>query len=145
MIGSMPRAASAATADSPMAPAPIDERHLAGLRSATAHVELADRERVDQRDRVVGHAVRAPRAPSSRTTSNSSPKLPGASGCWPITRAPAPSPISDRHGGHPRADREVVRAARTVADDLADELVTHDDVAVGVPHEPRRAEFGWSM
>ena len=42
----------------------------------------------------------------------------------------------DRHRGHPRSDREGVATAGPVTDDLADELVTHDDVAVGVVKRP---------
>ena len=37
-----------------------------------------------------------------------------------------------RHGGHPGADRELIRAARTVSDDLADELVAEHDVLIRV-------------
>jgi hypothetical protein len=44
-----------------------------------------------------------------------------------------------RHAGDPGPDGEVLGAAGSVADDLADEFVTHDGVAVGIPHEPGRA------
>ena len=40
-----------------------------------------------------------------------------------------------RHGGDPGAHRELVGATGTVRDDLADELVPHDDVAVLVVDE----------
>ena len=56
---------------------------------------------------------------------------------------------SDRHGRHPRTDREGVAAAGPVADDLADELMTHHDVAVGVvqraPGRIVEPSSGWSM
>ena len=41
----------------------------------------------------------------------------------------------DRHRGDPGAHRELVGAAGAVRDDLADELVPHDDVAVLVVDE----------
>ena len=37
-----------------------------------------------------------------------------------------------RHGGYPGADRELIRAARSMADDFADELVAEHDVLVRV-------------
>ena len=73
------------------------------------------------------------RATDSLTT-KSSPKLPGASGCCPITCMP-----SDRVSVGMLvtlcADRELVRTAWPVGDDFADELVAHHDVAIGIPHE----------
>jgi hypothetical protein len=47
-------------------------------------------------------------------------------------------PDQDRHAGDTRSEGEVTRAARAVADDLADELVAHDRVSIRIPHEPRR-------
>ena len=48
----------------------------------------------------------------------------------------------DRHGGDARAHRELVGAPGTVGDDLTDELVAHDDVAVLVVDEHAAAVAG---
>jgi hypothetical protein len=51
----------------------------------------------------------------------------------------APGPEKSRDARDPSADRELVRTSSTVADNLADELMTHHDVTVSIPDEhPRR-------
>ena len=50
-----------------------------------------------------------------------------------------PAPHEGRDARDPTPDWELIGASRSVGDDLADELVAHHDVALGVPHEqPRR-------
>src|SRR6516162_6033402 len=57
-----------------------DDGDLARLDLRRSHVELADGERVGQRDGVAANVTRNRFGPASETTS-SSPKLPWASGC----------------------------------------------------------------
>ena len=69
---------------------PDDDRDFAGLDVRAPHVELADGEGVDDRNGVVRRTTGAALVIISGTTM-SSPKLPWASGCWPMIRTPLKS------------------------------------------------------
>ena len=60
-----------------------------------------------------------------------SPKPPGASALWPMTRTPS-AHEQRRDRAHPRADRPSALGAGPVVDDLGAVLVAHHDVGVGV-------------
>ena len=143
MIGSIPRAASAATAERPIAPVPITIGISPGSIARAAHVELADRERVDHRDGVVGHVAghgACHRLGHDEELAEASLRL----GVLPdhLRAADATVDEQDRHRGHARPDRELIGAAGPVADDLADELVAEHDVAVRVVDHAGRTAGG---
>ena len=116
-----------------------------------ADVELADGEGVDERDRVARHVA----GDGAGHDLGHDEQLAEAALRFRVladhaVTAGAAVDQPDRHGGDPGAHRELVGAAGTVADDLADELVAHDDVAVGVVDEHRSVpplvtSSGWSM
>ena len=116
---------------------PDHERNLPGDDARHRHVSLADRERVGQGDRVdVGVGRHHPGEHLGHEE-----ELAEAARRVGVLADHLHAPGSDegRDARDPRADRELVRASITVADDLPDELVAHHHVTVGVPHEhPRR-------
>ena len=149
MIGSMPRLDSAATADSPTAPAPMTMGISPGwsLRSARR-----TRRRRSSRRRRWHRWIRFPPRPSPWLRDDQQfPETPLRLRMLPDDPQTTGTTVyqPNRHRRHPRADREGVATARTVADYLADELVAHDDVAVGVysdrPVRSSIASSGWSM
>ena len=126
-----------------MAPAPDHDRDLAGLDRRAAHVELTDGEHVDHRDRVVRHVA----GNGTRHHLGHDEELAEASlrlGVLSDHLGAAQPAVDeqDRHRGHARADRELVRAAGSVHEHLADELVTEHDVTVLVVHDPRLGPRG---
>ena len=70
-------------------PGTDDERDLTGDDAGHRHVSLTDGERVGQAT-ASGSASSGTVRANASLTMNSSPKLPGASGCWPITCIPPP-------------------------------------------------------
>jgi hypothetical protein len=133
MIGSTPRPASAATADNPIAPAPTTTRYLPWLHPRGAHVELSDRERVGQ-----GHGIACYVAVDrfGQSLCDDHQFTEAALRLRVLTDDPravgAAVDQADRNGRHPGADRKLFCAARSMPDDLADEFMAEDDVAVRV-------------
>src|SRR5262249_26481008 len=122
-----------------------DDGDLAGPDRGAAHVELADRESVDQRDGVgvdpVGHGAGHGLGHDEQLTEAARSLRVLADDL----DAHSPDTIGneeDGHGGHAGADREDAGTLRAVGDDIANELVAKDDVAVGVVDHPRRSAHG---
>ena len=137
MIGSIPRAASAATADSPMAPAPTTTGTSSGCHVGRADVELADRKRVGQRHGVTGDVAVdgfGDRLGDHQQLGETALRLGMLADDAGTVGAAVHQP--DGHGRHPGTDRELVGASGAVPDHLADELVTEHDVAVRVVQRP---------
>lgn len=133
MIGSMPRPARAATAESPIAPAPTTTAISPVLQPRRPHVELADGERVGQCDGIAGHVTRDWLGRHFRNHQQLTETALGF-GMLPDDPHAAGAAVDQahRHGRNARADRELLGAARAVPDDLAHEFVTEHDVALGV-------------
>src|SRR5581483_1228199 len=96
----------------------------------SADVELTDGERIDHGDRVAGHrSVDGPRRRLGYDEQFAEAPL----RVWVLpddAQPPCPAVDQpDRHRGHACSDGKRVAASRTVADDLADELVAHHNVS----------------
>ena len=109
-----------------------------------SHVELADGERVGQRDGVAGD-ITLDRL--GRHLRNHQQLAETALGLGMLTDDPhSAGPAldqADRHGRHARTDRELIGATRAMPDDLADEFVPEHDVALRVVQRtPRRIVDG---
>ena len=110
-----------------------DDGYLTRLQIGGAHVELADREGVDDGDGITGDvSLDDPRGHLRHDEQLAEAAL--RLGMLTDDAQPASATVHqpDRHRRHTATDREGVAAAGPVADDLADELVTHHDVAFGV-------------
>jgi len=114
--------------------------NLPRLEPGRAHIELADREGVDDGDRVTrNRSLDDPgrRLGHHQQLTEAALRLRVLTDDAQPARAAVDQP--DRHRCHPAPDRERVTAPRAVTDDLAHELVPHHDVAVGVvQRSPRR-------
>jgi hypothetical protein len=131
-MGSTPRPARAATAESPMAPAPTTTG-IAVLEIRRANVELADGERVGQCHGVAGHLTRdgfGRRLRNHKQLSETALRLGMLTDDAHSTGAAVDQ--AHRHGRHARTGGELVGAARPMSDDLAHEFVAQHDVAIGV-------------
>ena len=106
------------------------EREVPDGDRGAAHVVLADRERVDQRDRVARHAVG--HRPGERLRQQH--ELAEAPGRVRMLTDDVHTGVGQehRHARDPGPDRELLARVGAVTDHLTDELVTHHDVELRV-------------
>ena len=128
-------------------PGPDHNRHLAGLESCAADIELTDGEGVGQRYRVVGDTVRNSAGDGLRDHHEFG-ETAGGIGVLADDVGAVGTAVDqpDGDGRHAGTERELCTGARSVPDDLPDELMAQHDVLLGVVQRPTRrvveAEFG---